>query len=162
MKQGVFSYRSKQIRFCPICERAGSYLKYKSGRNKGLSNFNKPTYLNGYKFNEGFITIQGYGDICRDCENKHSVIKTVASYILEQNLPVELKNNKETNYRKDPIQICFQCNKEMQTSKMGKLDAIMGGTYPGRCPNCGAKEMLFGASHKSTDKYVMVRVKERK
>lgn len=159
---GTFSYSRVQMRYCEYCKKAGDYLRYtRSTRyhRKGEKNFDKPTYINGIKFNPGFIRVQGLGDICSECEKNNHVIQTIENYLLSHDSKVELAGNPLTVYKKDPIQICHTCGKEMQESKMGREPAMISGTYPAYCPHCHAKGNVWNKPHQSTDKFVMIKVR---
>jgi DNA-directed RNA polymerase subunit RPC12/RpoP len=163
LKRGTLKWTFKEIRSCPFCDKKYNYYVYpRSGRyhRKGDINHNAPKYYSGIAFNEGFITIKGCGDICQECAKKYNVIEKLCKYIIEKDLPIEIQKNNfyETQYRKDNIKICYECKKEMQESMMGKLPALMQGEYPGKCPHCGAKSLLFGKSHEVTSKFVMIKV----
>lgn len=160
---GTLSWTYKSIKHCPYCDKKYAYHKRKRAtkyHRKGSEDYSKPIYYSGIAFNEGFVTIQGVGDMCTDCCSKYNVIETVVNYILDNDLKIEIKPRDykdKTKYIKDDIRICFECKQEMQESKMGKLPAMMSGYYPGKCPNCGAESLpLFGPSHKHTDKFVMI------
>ncbi len=160
MNCGKLTWRYKQISNCQYCNKSREYATYtKSSRYhcKGDKNYDKPIYYGGIKFNEGFVTIQGYGDMCNDCFEKYK--KEMIDYIINNDLPIEIQKNdyKITKYIKDPVLICYDCGKEMCESKMGKHRTVMGdGYYPSKCPNCGAESTFCGKSHKTTDKFVMV------
>jgi hypothetical protein len=162
LETGKLTWRYKDIRSCSYCDKGYEYYKYtRSSRHhcKGDNNYDRPMYHRGIAFNEGFVTISGVGDMCRDCADKHNVIHRLIDYIIDNNLKIEIQKNdyKSTVYRKDEIRVCYECGKEMQESKMGRLPCLMSGTYAGECPHCGAKSTLFGRSHKTTDKFVMIK-----
>lgn len=158
-KIGKLSWSYKQIRSCDYCDKKPDYYRYpRNGRyhRKGDKNFDKPIYYSGIKFNEGFVRIAGYGDMCSECCNKHRVKERIIDFILDNDLKIEIMKNdyKPGNYLKDDIRICFECNEEMLESKMSKEMTLMGGGYyPSGCPKCGAKSLPFGRSHKITSKF---------
>lgn len=159
LKLGTFSWRLKSITSCPYCDKKHTYHKYPRDsrtHRKGDFNYDKPMYYSGIAFNERCVTIKGLGDMCTDCNAKFQVRERIISYILKHNLPIQITNDERNKYIKDPIRICWDCGKEMQESQMGKLPAVFGGYYPGECPNCKAKSMPFGKSHKITDRFVML------
>lgn len=159
---GTFSYTSARMRYCPYCKKASDYLRYPRNtryHRKGEKNLDKPTYLNGVVFNPGFIRVLGLGDICVDCERDNQVIQTIENYLLSHDSKVELIGNPLTVYKKDPIQECHTCGKEMQESKMGREPALLIGTYPAYCPHCNAEGNGWGVPHKTTDKFVMIKVR---
>jgi hypothetical protein len=164
IQTGTLKWTRKPIRYCPICAKTAGYAKYpRNSRHhrKGDPNYDRPLTFSGYAFNEGFVTIRHSGDICIECSEKHDVVDRLCNYIVENDLPIEIKNKKELSlYTKDDIRICYKCEEEMRESQMGKERTLMGdGFYPATCPNCGAKSLPFGRSHGSTNKFVMVKSK---
>jgi hypothetical protein len=157
---GKLTWTYKQIKSCNYCsDKKYDYHRYpRSGKyhNKGDKNYNKPKYYSGIKFNEGFVTIQGSGDMCRECCESNKVIQQLIDYVLDNDLKVEIQKNdyKDGKYLKDPIQICYSCEYEMTESEMGRNSTMIGdGTYPSTCPKCDAKASAFGNSHKTTNKF---------
>lgn len=160
-KSGVLTWRVKNIRECPLCDKKRSYHKHpRSGRHhrKGDPDTNKPVHYGGVAFNEGFVVFAGQGDCCIDCFTAHKMKETIIDYILEKDLKIQIQKNdyKPTRYTKDPIRVCFDCKEKIQESKMGMLPAIFGGSYPGECYKCSAKSIPFGKSHESTNEFVML------
>lgn len=157
---GKLTWRYKQISNCEYCGKKRDYYTYARDsryHRKGEKNYDKSKYYAGIKFNEGFITMQGYGDMCVECFEKYK--KEMIDYIIENDLPIEIQKNdyRVTKYVKDPILICYKCGKEMRESEMGKHACVMGdGYYPSTCPHCGAESLFLGNSHKTTDKFVMM------
>lgn len=162
-KIGKLTWSNKQIRSCDYCDKKYDYYKYpRNGRyhRKGEKNFDKPIYYSGIKFNEGFVIMKGYGDMCLECCSKHDVKQRLIDYIIEHDLKVEIMKNdyKPGKYLKDDIRICFDCGEEMLESKMSKERTLMGdGYYPSGCPKCGAKSLPFGKSHKITNKFGFIK-----
>lgn len=160
MNTGKLTWRYKQISNCEYCGKKRDYYTYARDsryHRKGEKNHDAPKYYSGMKFNEGFVTMQGYGDMCTDCFEKYK--KAMIDYIIDNDLPIEIQKNdyKITKYLKDPICICYKCGKEMRESEMGRHSTMMGnGDYPSKCPHCGAESLFLGNSHKPTDKFVMI------
>lgn len=158
-KIGKLSWSYKQIRSCDYCDKKSDYYRYpRNGRyhRKGDKNFDKPIYYSGIKFNEGFVRIAGYGDMCSECCSKHRVKERIIDFILDNDLKIEIMKNdyKPGKYLKDDIRICFECNEEMLESQMSKEMVLMGnGYYPSGCPKCGAKSLAFGRSHTVTNRF---------
>ena len=95
-KSGELTWRVKQIDHCEYCDKQRDYYRYtRSSRyhRKGDYNYDAPRYYTGYKFNEGFVTIKGRGDMCRECEEKYNVIHTLIDYIIDNDLKIEIQNN---------------------------------------------------------------------
>lgn len=162
-KSGKLTWTYKQIRSCSYCDKSYDYHEYpRSGRyhRKGEKNYDKPKYYSGIKFNEGFITIQGNGDMCSECATKHNVIHRLIDYIINNDLKTQIQKNdyKFSKYIKDDIRICYKCGNEMQESEMGRERTFMGdGTFPSTCPSCKAGSSGFGNNHKTTNKFVMIK-----
>lgn len=111
-EKGRLTWTYKSIRSCEYCDKKYDYAKYpRSGKyhRKGDKNLNKPLYYSGIKFNEGFVTIQGLGDMCRECCDKHDVIHQLIDYILDNDLHIEIQKNdyRDSKYLKDDIRICY-------------------------------------------------------
>ena len=161
-KTGELTWKYKNIRSCPYCDKKYDYAVYpRSSRyhRKGDKNFDKPKYYRGLAFNEGFVTIEGSGDICVDCANKHNLINGLIDYIIDNDLKIQIQKNdhKNSKYLKDNIRECYQCKEEMLESTMKRKDNLMmNGTYPSICPKCGAEATIFGKSHKITNKFNMI------
>lgn len=95
-KSGELTWRIKQIDHCEYCDKKRDYYRYtRSSRyhRKGDYNYDSPKYYTGYKFNEGFVTIKGRGDMCKECEEKYNVIHTLIDYIIDNDLKIEIQNN---------------------------------------------------------------------
>lgn len=76
-ENGKLTWRYKSIRSCNYCDKPRTYHTYPRNtkyHSKGDNNYDKPIYYKGIVFNEGFVTIQGKGDMCVDCEKKYNVI----------------------------------------------------------------------------------------
>ena len=156
---GTFSWSYKEIKSCKYCDKKYDYYTYDRNSRyhcKGEKNYDKPKYYSGIKFNEGFVSISGLGDMCLGCEKEHDVIHRLIDYIIDNDLKIEIKKNdyRKTKYLKDKIEICYECGSEMRQSEMGSLRTLMGnGFYKGKCPYCGAESIPFGKNHKPTNKF---------
>lgn len=155
LKRGELKWRRKDIHSCPICDKNAGYRAYpRRGRyhRKGEPDYDHPKYFDGVAFNEGFIIFKGMGDICGECENKYNLIHGLIDYILENDLKIQIQKNthKSTKYIKDDGRVCFSCKAEMFESEMGRNHTLMGnGTYPSKCPKCGAESLPFGRTHET-------------
>ncbi len=165
MKSGKLTWRYIKIRCCKCCEdKPSGYYRYsRSSRyhRKGDLNYDSPFSYSGIEPNGGFVRIDGRSGICSDCWNNIFLPKLV-KYIIENDLPIEIQKNDiaQTKYIKDEMYKCFNCECEIYASDMGKNRTLMGdGYYPSECPVCGAKSLPFGASHKTTGKFRMLRIK---
>lgn len=142
---GTITWTRKSVRSCSYCDKKHTYQTYaRSSRyhNKGDYNYDKPLYYGGIEFNQGFVTIDGVGDMCADCCSKYQVIEKLIDYIHEKDLKVQIQKN---NYRpgkflKEDIYVCNECKEEFPESKMGRERAMFGGTYPCYCPHCNSNK----------------------
>lgn len=162
LKSGQFTFRSKRISHCPLCKKNAGYAKYTRNskyHRKGDNNYKRPLTMTGYKVNEGFVSVQGLGDFCSDCNKEHQILDRITDYLLVNRLEVELVHNEDSIFKKDPVRICHACKEEMYESEMGELPALLSGRYKGQCPHCEAKSLPFGKSHKTTDKFRMIEIK---
>lgn len=164
MKTGKLTWRYTEISSCKTCDtKPHGYYKYaRSSRyhRKGDCNYNAPFKYSGIEPNGGFISFSGMSGICRECWYNVYLPKLV-KYIIENDLPIEIQKNDivETKYKKDDVRICFNCGEKMYESEMGRRSTLMGdGTYPSKCPKCGAESLLFGNSHKITDEFTMRKI----
>ncbi len=158
IEKGKLTWTYKQINSCSYCDKKRDYYRYpRNGKyhNKGDKNLDKPKYYSGIKFNEGFITMQGQGDMCRECCDSYNVIEQLVNYILDNDVKVEIQKNDYgvSRYLKDDTKVCYQCEQEIRESEMTSRDAIMGGKYPSGCPHCGAESLALGRSHKNINKF---------
>lgn len=156
---GTLSWSYKQISSCDYCGKKPDYQRYARSskfHSKGSKNYDKPIYYSGIKFNEGMVSIQGSGDMCRECCDGHGVVEKMVKYIIENDLKIEIRTNEfsPTKYKKDDVRICYACDEKMYESEMIKEPTLMGrGSYPGTCPKCNATQSLFGSSHKTTNEF---------
>lgn len=158
LEKGTFSFRYKQINRCGFCDKKATYYRRTRNskwHNKGDFDYSKPMKYNGVKFNEGFVTIEGNGDMCTDCCKKYDVINTIQKYIIDNDLKIEIVSRDFTSkYLKDDVRTCFECGEEMFESEMGTSPVMMGGgSYPSTCPKCKAHSQAFGKSHGMTNKF---------
>ena len=147
-----------KLSHCPICDKYKTYAKYRSGPNRGMQNYDRPIYLYGTAFNQGFVVTLGQPElaICGDCA-KEGVPKIV-DYILDHNLAVELRNDERSRFVREEQRQCFACQEMMWQFDMALEPAIMEGFYHATCPHCGATHNPFGTAHKVTGEYRAVPV----
>lgn len=163
MEKGKLSWGRKKISSCEHCDDKPSgyhtYTRNSRYHRKGAPNYDAPYEYSGIDPFQGFVVFQGLSGVCVDCWYK-KYLPVLVNYIIENDLPIEIQKNDiaESLYKKDDIRICFKCGEEIRESEMGTSMTMMGdGRYPSTCPKCGATSTIFGPSHKTTDKYVMVK-----
>lgn len=137
-------WQPRSLRFCPICRKDPGYVKYKSGPRKGESNLNRPRVLRGVEMAARFIRIEGSVTIggCVEC------VDGAAPIIREllRDVPAELPEPLNPDGRKlkrHARRRCSACGWTGHEGQMGRLPAVFGGHYPGKCPSCGAKNKPF-------------------
>jgi len=165
LTSGQFNYRIDRMRSCSYCDKKYDYETYsRSSRRhyKGQKNMDKPLYYRGYQFNTGCLIFTNTADICMDCEKKYDIVNRIEKHILENDLKIQLVNNKDkTMYVKDDMQICWKCGYPIYKSEFEDLPAMMGGYYKGKCPHCGFEEKLFGPTHRYTSDFRMKKVDKK-
>jgi hypothetical protein len=154
--RGALDYSIRQIDSCPLCDKKTTYVKYKSGYNKGRANYDKPIHVRGYSFNDGFITIKGYSSLgfCIDCGQ---VIENhVVDYILTHDLHNQLARDERSKYLREDSRNCYKCNAHIWEFDMGLSPTLMDvGYYYSKCSECGAEAGLFVA-HKTNKAFRVV------
>ncbi|RKO61758.1 FmdB family zinc ribbon protein [Caldibacillus debilis] len=146
VETGRLTWRLKQIRSCPYCDKKRTYHTYTRStpyHSKGDLNYNRPYYYGGIAFNEGFFTIKGVGDMCIECCKLHHVIERLVDYIWDHDLKIEVQENdhRPTKYLKDSVYVCQECGTETAESKMVWKPAVFQGWYPAACPHCGSEKV---------------------
>lgn len=143
-KAGKLIYTYKQIRHCGICKKSLSYAKFKSGPRKGRDNTDRPLLLGGVELAQRFVTMSGYATLggCKEC------IEAIKPYLLPRLTKIPAQYPKALigdapNYTRHDIMRCKKCGWEGSEHLMGKLPAVMGGHYYGKCPKCDAENRLF-------------------
>lgn len=158
---GELSFTREQLRHCLVCNRSAGYAKYaRAGRyhRKGQNNTNRPLTFYGVELANRFVRMKGYATLgcCLECwtriqpllvEKLAGVEAEISHYITGQ--PPNFKRYKKAH--------CKECGWEGHQGQMRQLNALMGGQYPGGCPNCKAENRVFGATLIETvDGYVIV------
>lgn len=155
---GKLVCRPVDLSLCGGCGRTKDYVRFKSGRRAGQRNYNKPKYLRGMELASRFLTIKGYPalGLCKACFDEIKPYLRAALEGVQAELPTTLMGY-EPKYKKYPIRRCRDCGWEGGEHLMGRLPALMGGTYPGKCPKCGAESLPFGPTKfDTTDTHIVV------
>lgn len=160
LENGYIRKSNDTMRHCKYCDKKYDYYEYKSTtkyHRKGEKNHEKPVRYAGIKFVSSNVLFSGTADICMDCAKKYNVVERTYKYIVDKNMPIEIQIfGYTTKYKKDDMQICKNCNKEIYESEMGRSPTIFdGGSYPSTCPYCKS-ESTFGNHHQYTNKYRMI------
>ncbi len=146
----------KNIRYCELCGAAGEY-RLPSRRHK------KERYyaIGGVELAYRFVTMQNFATLgcCRAC------FAAVESSLLAalQDVPAEYPTHWEgapQRWKRHDNKKCNACDWTGHEGEMIGLPAVMGrGTYPGQCPECGAKNEWLGRRKIETmDGFMVVEV----
>lgn len=146
--EGQLIYRSCNIHTCKTCGKNGGYYKYpRNGRyhRKGESNYSKPRYISGVELADRFVIMQGNPAVgcCNECFEQ---VKPFLAAALE-NIPCQVSERitgHPTRWKRYKKRECSKCGWTGHEGQLGKLPAMMGGFYPGKCPSCGTENRLFG------------------
>lgn len=138
---------------CNICGKKKTYRTYTRNtkyHRKGEPNYDRP--IDVYGVNLG---------CCSSCW------KEVRPYLGKALEGVEAEisktiTGKDPEYKKYANIECSVCGWEGHEGEMGMLPALMGGSYRGKCPKCGAKNIVFVTKIKRTKGYTLVKVEETK
>lgn len=144
-KNGQLVYRQRSIVFCQMCSKSAGYAVYKSGRNKGRENRDKPRHMLGYELVHRFVSMQGYANVggCAECMEAALPILCAELAGVCAELPEQLRGDRPPSKRYEGAK-CTQCGWEGHVGEMRLLPAIMGGTYHGGCPKCPANNNPLG------------------
>ncbi len=134
---------------CKLCGTSKDYVPYKSGRYRGRPNHNKPRYVSGFEFAKRFIRMDGYPALgcCRACfDSMQPALKRALANVVAQ-VPDLLAAEGRPPWRRYQRTRCTKCEWTGHEGQLGKLQALMGGWYPGKCPSCGAENTPFGPTN---------------
>lgn len=138
------TYCHTSARYCSGCGKTAGYVKYKSGRNKGTSNWNKPLSFSGIEFNRGFVSVQNHISAggCNDC------VREILPYVKEavKDMAVELPEclRGPVTYTRFRNRKCLECGWTGHEGELRQLPALFEGRYAGGCPNCPAENRFMG------------------
>jgi len=142
-QKGELIYRHERISRCKLCGRDAGYVAYKSGRQKGQPNYNRPCYLPGLELAHRFVTFKGSVFLggCVECITEVLPELRAALVGVRAALPKELQTEGAAVYSRYDRRTCKQCGWEGHEGEMGSMRTLLGyGTFPGICPSCDAKQ----------------------
>jgi len=142
-QKGELIYRHERISRCKLCGRDAGYVAYKSGRQKGQPNYNRPRYLPGLELARRFVTFRGSVALggCVECITEVLPELRAALVGIRAALPTELQTEGAAVYLRYNRRTCKQCGWEGHEGEMGPMQTLLGdSTFPGICPACGAKQ----------------------
>lgn len=144
---GRLVWTTKPIDYCPLCGWVGKPARYKSGPRKGEIKPNgRRGMTGGVDLAHRFVTIQHHVRLggCRECvETAEPALRKELRGVPAQ-VPDRLRAEGEPKRVRYERRRCKSCGWEGHEGRMGRLTAVMGGTYPGECPDCGAKQLPLG------------------
>lgn len=154
-------FRSLRIRRCPVCNTAAGYAKRtrssRSGR-RGEPNYDRPLTMYGYELARRFFVIKDTPTIgcCTSCWKKIQPILAEELSGVPAEIPQDITGI-PPRFKAYDVMKCTKCGWVGSEHLMGKLPAVMGGFYPGKCPECGAEHLPFGPIiFNRTDERVLV------
>lgn len=136
-KTGHLRFVRKPISYCVGCLRSADY----GGRRK-----NKLIPLYGFDCSTDFVSVQYHASIggCGDCLAAILPAAKAELAYVQAEIPDALHAADAPRWKRWPHRKCKQCGWTGNEGQLGKLPALMGGYYPGKCPSCGAENTPFG------------------
>lgn len=147
--QGELRLTYSRVRDCSECSYSAGYALFKSGPRKGKPNYDKPLSKAGVRADFGNVRVVfgkgkfpgGYDHICNDCWAAGLELEFNLAY---PKIQAEIRTLTTNNgKRKSYAVLCVDCNWSGWEHELGKLPALMSGTYEGKCPKCGAENRPF-------------------
>jgi len=147
---GRLIFHHSQARHCSICDNKPDplYVLYKSGPRKGTPNYDKPRYLNMVELADRFVRMKGSVALgcCRECWGRIGDAVKEALVDTKVELPMALlASEDQQKFERFDNRHCKECGWVGHEGEMGRLSVLMGGgSYPGECPNCDARNLALG------------------
>ena len=138
--EGRLIYRNVAISHCRYCGAKSTWEKSKRRRREYEAK------LSGVELAYRFVVISGHVSVggCRSCFD--AALPALRTELAK--FPVELPQALQTDapkYRRWDRCRCKKCEWRGHDGQLGKLPTLMpGGTYPGKCPSCGAERRPLG------------------
>lgn len=147
-QSGKLVHQRVSVSYCRVCEKAGGYALYKrDGRyhRKGEPDRTKPHYLHAIELADRFVRLRRHVELgcCAECFQKILPALRAALADVRAEIP-ESVLGRDNRLRRFDRRRCARCGWEGNESEMGKLPALLEGTYPGICPKCDARNLPFG------------------
>jgi hypothetical protein len=138
-------YSSRRIRSCLICDAFAGYATYKSGRNKGRANHDKPRHLASVELRDTFLTVDGHVSVggCKACVDALLPVLRAELADVRAELPDQLRAEDAPRFKRYRLAVCTSCGWTGHEGLMRPVRALMGGTYPGGCAVCSASNKPF-------------------
>lgn len=147
VERGHLMWQHKSLRSCPLCRKSAGYAKYKSGRNRGQDNWDKPRTFSGYELAIRCVIMQGHATLgcCADCMELCKPVLREALVGIRAQLPEALQTPGETSFERFDRVECTRCAWRGHEGLMGRRPTWdYGGTYPAICPQCKAENAPMG------------------
>jgi len=163
-KNGRLTYQHVQIKRCPCCNRFDGYWPVRRStrfKTKGNPDHDHPKVFSAIDLGRGFLTFPNFIFIgyCESCKPR---VEPVLLPLI-QDLKAEFPKHWEAaphKWKRYDNQKCNGCGWVGHEGQMIHLHAIMGGTYPGQCPKCGAQNVFLGRRNiESIEGFTMVEQK---
>lgn len=157
----LLTYQHTMLDRCGWCGKDEGYYKHKrSGRyhRAGDIDYSKRRRIAGVELARRFVTFQGHAaaGACKDCIAAAAPALRVELAEIPAELPEALMGE-PPRWKRWQNRECAKCGWKGHEGQMRMLPAILGGSYPGGCPNCAAENNPFGARLvKTLDSYTVV------
>jgi hypothetical protein len=145
-KQGRLRFCRKPLRHCEVCNQRAGYARYKSGRNKGQENINKPLSFGGIDLSDDFVSWVGHASLgcCYECWDAIKPALVPRLLEIQAEIP-QVITGTEPRWKWHANRECKKCGWQGHDGEMTRRPAMMGGgTYPAGCPKCGTETAWFG------------------
>ena len=139
-ESGELVYYNRRISRCAHCGATSTWTK-PARRRKEVE-----VQLSGVELARRFVYVQGHVSVggCSECVKAAAPIIAAELSGVPAQLPSQIVAEGVSTWVKWGRVKCKKCNWTGHEGQLGRLPAIMGGTYPGRCPSCSAERMPFG------------------
>ena len=143
-ERGRLVHWARDIRSCRICGKAAPSVTH--GRNGRRLRTPRGGVMRGVELAHRFVTMDNHVTLggCVECVGRLTPAIREALWDVHAELPPSLMGEPERWRRHDNCR-CTECGWEGHEGEMVRLPTLMGdGSYPGKCPVCGAENSIFG------------------
>jgi hypothetical protein len=102
--------------------------------------------MSGVDLHDSFVIMSGHASIGGCLECVQACLPTLRQLLSDvaAELPKELRNEVSALHKRHRNKKCSACGWAGHEGQMGDMPAIMGGSYKGKCPQCGAENLPLG------------------